>query len=674
MVGRYQVRGELARGGMGVVYLARDTAFGRDVAIKVLHELLRAEPRAAARFLAEACITGQLQHPAIPPVFEMGELADRSPYLVMKLIKGNTLEELLKERPDPSHGRSRFLATFEQACQAVGYAHAHGVIHRDLKPANVMVGAFGEVQVMDWGLAKVLPDDPEEPGEEPEGEAETRIRTPLIDADATRAGALMGTPAFMPPEQANGQIRRIDRRSDVFALGGVLCCVLTGRPPYGGNRTDTLQQAELGLTGDAFQRLDECGADPDLVGIAKRCLARNPADRPADASEVAALVAGYRAGVETRLRAAERERAAAEVEAREARKRRRVLAAAGVVVVAATAAAAAVSLWQAGVARAEADNARKAGHAAVAAGKDSDDIAAVLGEVLNFASSRGHGKEPVRDPTVKQALAKAESLVRNQFAGRPQAEARLRKILADAYHGLRDFEGALPHLRRRLEIQRAELGDDNEATLADMNNLGQVLMQLGASHYPEAEELLTTALARKRARLGGENLSTIKGMNNLAGLYRKQARAELGLYAADPSPAGLAHVGRALGRRDAAEPLQWEAYRTSRRVLPPDHDEILKTTNGMGSQRYDQGRFAEAERFFREAAEGYERSVGMKFPTAQCRKNVADSLAMQGGYAEAAAEYRKALAVLDQIPADEEKGLRAKIAEQLAKLPPGAGP
>ena len=114
----------------------------------------------ARRFVDEARITGQLQHPGIPPVHDLGTLPDGRPFLAMKLIKGRTLDALLRDRPDPAADRGRFVAAFEQVCQAVGYAHAHRVIHRDLKPANVMVGAFGEVQVMDWGLAKVLADGP----------------------------------------------------------------------------------------------------------------------------------------------------------------------------------------------------------------------------------------------------------------------------------------------------------------------------------------------------------------------------------------------------------------------------------------------------------------------------------------------------------------------------------
>src|SRR5215471_15397453 len=152
----YELMDEVGRGGMGVVYRARDTALSRDVAVKLLSDRFPAASPAARRFLSEARITGQLQHPGIPAVHQVGTLADGRPFLAMKLIKGSTLEALLRQRPDPATDRGRLLAAFEAVCQAVGYAHAHRVIHRDLKPANVMVGAFGEVQVMDWGLAKSL--------------------------------------------------------------------------------------------------------------------------------------------------------------------------------------------------------------------------------------------------------------------------------------------------------------------------------------------------------------------------------------------------------------------------------------------------------------------------------------------------------------------------------------
>ncbi len=330
--GRYLLGAEIARGGMGAVYRAADTILDREVAVKVLQEKYGPDSGPARRFADEARITGRLQHPAIPPVHDLGTLPDGRPFLAMKLIQGQTLAAMLVARPDPASDRGRFVAVFEQICQAMAYAHAHGVIHRDLKPANVMVGSFGEVQVMDWGLAKVLGTEPVSPTPARAREVEPASADPDSTTDhrpaagstedRTQAGQVLGTPAYMPPEQARGEVDRVDRRSDVFALGGILCAVLTGSAPFA--TRDAHRKAAAGELSDAFGRLDGCGADAELVELCRRCLAAEPMARPAGAGEVAKLVAEYRAGVEQRLRTAERERAAAEAKAVELKKRRRV--------------------------------------------------------------------------------------------------------------------------------------------------------------------------------------------------------------------------------------------------------------------------------------------------------------------------------------------------------------
>jgi serine/threonine-protein kinase len=326
--GRFKLGQELARGGMGVVYLARDESLGRDVAVKVLHELYQVDSLVGQRFVDEARITAQLQHPGIPPVFEVGRLSDERPYLAMKLIKGRTLEELLKERAEPASDRGRFLAMFAQICQAVGYAHSKHVLHRDLKPANVMVGAFGEVQVMDWGLAKLLPPGgpaAHEPAAATEAPCGTVILTARESDSATLAGSLLGTPSFMAPEQAGAELDRIDERADVFGLGAILCVILTGEPPYTGKTGDEVRlKAIRGTLGEAHARLDQCGADAKLVELCRGCLSAEREARPRDAGAVAVTIAGHLSDVEERSRQAERERAAAEVRAAEQRKRRRV--------------------------------------------------------------------------------------------------------------------------------------------------------------------------------------------------------------------------------------------------------------------------------------------------------------------------------------------------------------
>jgi serine/threonine protein kinase len=335
--GRYSLGDEIARGGMGVVYRATDTVLGREVAVKVLQDKFGPASAAARRFADEARIAAQLQHPAIPPVHDLGTLPDGRPFLAMKLIKGDSLDDLLDGRPDPTHDRGRFVAAFEQVCQAVAFAHARNVIHRDLKPANVMVGNFAEVQVMDWGLAKVLGARAALPADPDETRGGTEIHS-LRDSDGkfTQAGSILGTPGFMPPEQAIGAIDQVDKQSDVFGLGGILCVILTGRAPFIGDSPESTRQAAAkGKVAEAFARLDGCGADPDLVALCKRCLASEKADRPADAGEVAQAVAELRSAADERARRAElervrleSERTAAEARSAERRKRQRLAGAA----------------------------------------------------------------------------------------------------------------------------------------------------------------------------------------------------------------------------------------------------------------------------------------------------------------------------------------------------------
>ena len=321
MLGRFEIHGEIGRGGMGAVLRGYDPALGRDLAIKVLLAGREGNADARRRFHDEAQIGGQLEHPGLVPVYELGADADGSPFFAMKLVYGRTLATLLKERAAPADDMPRFLTIFEQVCQALAYAHARGVIHRDLKPANIMVGAFGEVQVMDWGLAKVMAETGR--AERP---AQHTVHMERTESGSTesRDGSVLGSPAYMPPEQARGEIDRLDQRADVFGLGAILCEILTGQPPFmGKNVSEILGHSANGQLTESFARLDGCGADAELIALAQRSLAPQPEARPRDGSEVAAKVAAYRAGVEARLRRAELERAAAEVRAVEEQRRRR---------------------------------------------------------------------------------------------------------------------------------------------------------------------------------------------------------------------------------------------------------------------------------------------------------------------------------------------------------------
>ena len=325
---RLQLFGEIARGGMGAVLKGRDADLGRDLAVKILLESHRDKPEMIRRFIEEAQIAGQLQHPGIVPVYELGAFGDRRPYFAMKLVKGRTLAEILASRKSPGEGLTRLLSIFESICQTMAYAHARGVIHRDLKPSNVMVGSFGEVQVMDWGLAKVLPRG----GTVEDASAGlTKSQATVIatarsgsDSDLSRAGSVMGTPSYMAPEQARGEIEEVDERADVFALGSILCEILTGQPAFTGRNSGEIQRkAARGELAEAVARLDQNGLshDPELIALAKSCLSSERDDRPRSAGAIAERMGQYHSRVQERLRRAEIERATEKARAGEATKR-----------------------------------------------------------------------------------------------------------------------------------------------------------------------------------------------------------------------------------------------------------------------------------------------------------------------------------------------------------------
>jgi tetratricopeptide (TPR) repeat protein len=300
---RYQLLELIAEGGMGVVHRGIDTVLSREVALKLIHERHASKPDILQRFFEESRITGQLQHPGIPPVHDLGKLPDGRPFLAMKLIKGQTLSDLLKE--NLTLGRK--LAIFESICQAVAYAHNKGVIHRDLKPANVMVGSFGETQVMDWGLAKIITDAKPESTEE-QFTVGSILNNPREDSDHstdTVAGSAIGTLAYMPPEQAIGAKSLVGPASDVFGLGAILCELLTGLPPYVPQKGESPHfLAATAKLEDAYARIEASEAEVELKSICCKCLSRDVTARYASAAELAKAIGDLRQASEARARQA----------------------------------------------------------------------------------------------------------------------------------------------------------------------------------------------------------------------------------------------------------------------------------------------------------------------------------------------------------------------------------
>ena len=294
---RYQIGRELGRGGMGVVFAGWDTQLEREVAIKVV-AISPHRPERTRRFLREARIASRLIHPGIMAVHEFGVCGDRLAFIVMGLLEGQTLKALLAFLQDRVSELPKLLTVFLQTCQAVAFAHDQGVIHRDIKPDNIMVGHYGVVTVMDWGLSKTLsylhgPGDlavSDDSHEWPPADARSSPITELH----TGCGTILGTSSYLPPEQARGDTALIDKRSDVFALGAVLCEILTGLPPFtAGSAASNWVQSAQGCLDPAFERLDASGGPPPIINLAKRCLAVAPQDRPLSAQALVDEVTAY---------------------------------------------------------------------------------------------------------------------------------------------------------------------------------------------------------------------------------------------------------------------------------------------------------------------------------------------------------------------------------------------
>lgn len=264
---RYEDLGSIARGGMGEVRRMRDRAMGRVLAMKLLYPEDADDAEARARFIEEAKLTATLQHPAIVPVHDFGTLADGRPWFTMKEVRGTTLRgviEALHAEPPSAPALRRVVDAYLRACEAVAYAHRRGVIHRDLKPDNIMVGEFGEVLLMDWGLA-----------------LGARGRT--LEPDG-RHGEIVGTPAYMPPEQGRGELEAMGPASDVYALGAILYEIVSGQPPYAGTSAAVLAQLSSGPPARLGERAP--GAPEDLIAICERAMARQASARFADAREL----------------------------------------------------------------------------------------------------------------------------------------------------------------------------------------------------------------------------------------------------------------------------------------------------------------------------------------------------------------------------------------------------
>jgi serine/threonine protein kinase/regulator of sirC expression with transglutaminase-like and TPR domain len=307
--GNYVLKRFFAKGGMGEVWLAEDPAIGRSVALK---RMLSKHPDQQLRFRVEAQITGQLEHPGIVPVHQLGTNAEGEPYYAMKFVQGRTLQKVVEE----FHARKltggaleveqlRLLQMFLALCQTVAYAHSRGVLHRDLKPENVMLGPFGETILLDWGIAKILGQNDDARGDDSSPSA--RLRESIPDTE-THDGAIMGTPSYMVPEVAAGLNEEVDERSDIYLLGATLYQILTGRQPRSAKTIREILKKAKEEPPKSVRSIDPL-VPKGLDAICLKAMAHTKADRYQTATELAddiqrfvasEPVSAYREGFATR--------------------------------------------------------------------------------------------------------------------------------------------------------------------------------------------------------------------------------------------------------------------------------------------------------------------------------------------------------------------------------------
>ncbi len=275
---RYRDEGRLGRGGMGEVRLCHDRRIGREVALKVIRPDRATQAQDRIRFFKEAKVQGQLEHPAVVPVYDLDATDDGRPYFTMKRVAGKTLADVIGEDDDAAYSRRRLLSAFSQVCLAVDYAHEQGIVHRDLKPSNIMLGDFGEVYVLDWGLAKIM-------GDEDRTAVEPSSSHDELDSGAeTLDGEVLGTPGYMAPEQLAGVHGSIGPYTDVYALGAILFELLTGESLHPrASAQQAIGSTIGGADAMAHARCPERNVPPELEAICVRATLYDGAERFATA-------------------------------------------------------------------------------------------------------------------------------------------------------------------------------------------------------------------------------------------------------------------------------------------------------------------------------------------------------------------------------------------------------
>jgi serine/threonine protein kinase len=663
---RFRVLRPHARGGLGAVFVALDTELQREVALKQILDQHADDAVSRQRFLVEAEVTGGLEHPGIVPVYGLGTRGDGRPYYAMRFIRGDSLKEAIEKfhagktgKPDVGKRSLEFhklLRRFLDVCNAIEYAHSRGVLHRDIKPGNVIVGRHGETLVVDWGLAKAR------------GRADlvSSDERPLLLSSAsgtaeTLPGAALGTPAYMSPEQARGDLERLGPPSDVYSLGATLYCLMTGRPP--------IQSDDVGAALRAVQQGDfppprqlDPTLDQALEAICNKAMALKLEDRYPSPKALAEDVERWMADEPV---IAWREPIARQARRWAWRNRTAVTAAAvaltasvvGLGTVAAVQARANSMLRLANQATGLAlDETRKAQTQTQEALKQSEESRMQAEAVSAFLVRAFRSPDPARDGRqvkVADVLDGASERLDREFTGSPATQGALLDALGQTYRALGIFDTAVRLHTKARAITEAALGPDHPHTLASRSNLANAYSSAG--QISEAIALHESTLKLYESKLGTDHPDTLQCRNDLGGDFWSagQTARAFALYKETlkrrESILGPGHPDTLQSRQNLAiaylssrmpEAIEMfaDVLKLQEKKLGPDHPYTLETRNDLAAAYREAGRLTEAMALDEETLKLRESTLGPDHPdTLQSRGNLAVDYGSAGRLSEAIA-------------------------------------
>jgi eukaryotic-like serine/threonine-protein kinase len=634
-----------ARGGLGEVYVAHDAELNRDVALKEMQGRHAHDPVSRARFLAEAEVTGGLEHPGIVPVYGLGRYTDGRLYYAMRLIRDDdagsgTLKEAIRRFHESSpaseraHALRKLVRRFVDVCNAIAYAHSRGVLHRDIKPANILLGPFGETLVVDWGLAR-----PMGVMGPPGGDGKGPFRLTSVEAlGATQGGLAVGTPGFMSPEQAAGDIDRLGPASDVYSLGATLYCLVTGRALVEGAAAAPL---ELGPSGGAS--ITPRSVRPDvpraLEAICRKAMAPAAGDRYRSAQDLAEEIERWLADERVTAYA---EPLPAQVR-RWARRHQRLVGSAT-----ATALVGVVALVALVLVVTNSNNTIRNKNDAMtrqnqALEESNRNLAQARAEALaqrdqalevtGFLVSSFRKPDPAqngRKITVAEVLGQAVKELEGRPNMVPSTRAAILAAIGETYYGLALFPETVRTFERSLAFQRDSLGEDHPEALTALNNLAEAYIEAG--QYDRAIPLHERAFRLRRANLGDDDRQTLLSKSNLAGAYLRAGhfdraiplfeealhamRAKLGEDDLDTLGAMnyLARAYGAAGQLNSAISLHSTVLMAVRAKLGADHPHTLLTQGDLAAAYAKAGQLDRAIPLLEEALEVQRAKAGADHP------------------------------------------------------------